>query len=63
MHYKKINNSDWKEIEQRIVRKLSSWKGKHLSVGGRLVLINSILTSMFCLCYLSSKFPKESWRR
>jgi hypothetical protein len=35
---KKINNRDWKEIEQCIVRKLSSWKGKHLSVGGKLVL-------------------------
>jgi hypothetical protein len=29
-----------------IEKKLSSWKGKVLSVGGRLVLINPILTSM-----------------
>jgi hypothetical protein len=46
MHYKRLSNKDWKEIEHRIEKKLSSWKGKPLSVGGRLVLINSILTSM-----------------
>jgi hypothetical protein len=32
MHHKKLNNSDWKAIEQRIEKKLSSWKGKHLSL-------------------------------
>jgi hypothetical protein len=46
MHYKKLSNIDWKALEQRIEKKLSCWKGKLLSVGGRLVLINSILTSM-----------------
>jgi hypothetical protein len=32
---------------------LSSWKGKYLSMGGRLVLINSVLTSttMFMLSF------------
>jgi hypothetical protein len=53
MHYKRINNIDWKTIEQRIEKKLSSWKWKLLSVGGRFVLINSVLTSMvlFMLCF------------
>lgn len=34
--------------------KLSSWKGKDISVGTRLVLANSILTSltMFTFCFL-----------
>jgi hypothetical protein len=40
MHYRKLNNRDWKVIEERIERKLSGWKGKMLTVGGRLVLIN-----------------------
>jgi hypothetical protein len=34
MHYKRIKNVDWKELEQRMEKKLSSWKGKLLSVGG-----------------------------
>ena len=41
MHYRKLSNSDWKTIEQRIEKKLSSWKAKMLTVGGRLVLNNS----------------------
>jgi hypothetical protein len=46
MHYRKLNNKDWKLIEERIKKKLSGWKGKHLSSGGRLVLINSVLSSL-----------------
>ena len=46
MHHRKLSNGDWNIIEQRFEKKLSSWKGKHLSVGGRLVLINSVLTSL-----------------
>jgi hypothetical protein len=58
MHYRKLYNSDWKMIEERIEKRLSSWKGKYLFVGGRLVLINSVLTSlMFMLSIL--KFQKE----
>ncbi|KAL5672967.1 hypothetical protein ACJX0J_017273, partial [Zea mays] len=33
-------NNDWKIIESKIEKKLSSWKGKLMTVGGRLVLIN-----------------------
>jgi hypothetical protein len=33
-------------IEERIEKKLSSWKGKYLSVESRLVLINSVLSSL-----------------
>jgi hypothetical protein len=46
MHYRKLYNSEWKMIEERIEKRLCSWKGKFLSVGGRLVLINSVLTSL-----------------
>jgi magnesium-transporting ATPase (P-type) len=58
MHYRKLNNKDWKIIEEHIEKKLSSWKGKYLSVGGRLVLINLVLSSlpMFMLSFF--KIPK-----
>jgi hypothetical protein len=46
MHHKKLSNSDWLIIEETFQKKLCSWKGKLLSVGGRLVLINSVLTSL-----------------
>jgi uncharacterized protein YpuA (DUF1002 family) len=59
MYHKKLSNNDWKIIEQRIEKKLSSWKGKHLSVGGRLVLINSVLTSIVMFMLSFFKVPKE----
>ena len=46
MHHRRLLNKEWKEIEERFQRKLSCWKGKHLSYGGRLVLINSVLSSL-----------------
>ena len=46
VHYKKLRNSDWKKVEERLEKRLSSWKGKHLSIGGRLTLINSVLSSL-----------------
>jgi hypothetical protein len=59
MHFRKLNNRDWKMIEQRIEKKkLSSWKGKHLSVGGRLVLINSVLSSLTMFMIFFFEIPK-----
>jgi hypothetical protein len=54
MHFRKLNNKDWKMIEERIEKRLSGWKGKMLTVGGKLVLINSLLSSlpMFMLSFL-----------
>lgn len=34
MHFRKLSNKDWKTVEKRIEKKLNSWKGKHISVGG-----------------------------
>jgi hypothetical protein len=34
MHYRKLSNKDWKMVEERIEKRLSSWKGKYLLVGG-----------------------------
>jgi hypothetical protein len=53
IHYTRLNNKDWAMIGERIEKKLSSWRGKFLLVGGRLVLINSVLSSipMFMLSF------------
>jgi hypothetical protein len=56
MHFRKLSNRHWSSIEERFQKKLSSWKGKLLSSGGRLVLINSVLSSlpmfmMFFFCH------------
>lgn len=54
MHYRRLSSNDWKVTETKIENKLSRWKGKLMSIGGRLVLINHVLTSlvMFMLSFL-----------
>jgi hypothetical protein len=63
MHHRKLNNKYWEMIEERIEKKLSSLKGKYLSMGGRLVLINSVLSSlpMFMLPFFEIR--RECWKR
>jgi hypothetical protein len=46
MHHRQLLNSEWRQIEERFEKRLSCWKAKHLSYGGRLTLINSMLSSL-----------------
>jgi len=46
IHFRKLRNAYRHKVEQRFEKKLSSWRGKHLSTGGRLTLINSVLSSL-----------------
>ncbi|GKV32614.1 hypothetical protein SLEP1_g41208 [Rubroshorea leprosula] len=38
--------SFWKPVLEGVNRKLSTWNGRFLSLGGRITLINSVLTSL-----------------
>jgi hypothetical protein len=62
-HFCKLKNGEWKPIEDRFEKKLSSWIGKLLSYGDRLILINSLLTSlpMFMLSFF--EIPKGVRKR
>jgi hypothetical protein len=53
MHHRKLMNKDWKHVKEHFQRRLNCWKSKMLSVGGRLVLLNSVLSSlpMFMLSF------------
>ena len=44
VHFRRLSNKDWTRIQERVEQRLSSWKGKNLSAGGRLMLINSVLS-------------------
>jgi hypothetical protein len=61
--FRKLKNGEWKLVEDRFERKLASWLGKLLSYGDRLVLINSVLTSlpMFMLSFF--EIPKGVLKR
>jgi hypothetical protein len=58
MHHKRITNADWKIIEEKFEKKLSSWKGKILSYRGRLVLLNSVLSSLTMFMLPFFEVPK-----
>jgi hypothetical protein len=58
IHYRTLLNRECKPIEDLLEKKLASWLGKLISYGHRLVLINSVLTSLplFLLsffCYIN----------
>jgi hypothetical protein len=54
--------STWKPLTDTIARKLGSWNNKWVSLGGRVVLLNSVLNSIpiFYLSFL--KMPVRVWK-
>jgi hypothetical protein len=55
---KKLYKSLWSPIVEKIESKLGSWQGRFLSLGGRLVLINSSLTNVPLYMLSMYKAPK-----
>jgi hypothetical protein len=62
-HNRRLTNAEWKVVEERLHKHLSSWKGTLLSVGGRLVLINSVLTNMVLYMLSFFQVPKGVLQR
>ena len=58
IHFRRLTIAQWKIVEERLQKRLSSWKGKLLSLGGRLVLINSVLTNMVLYMISFFQLPK-----
>ncbi len=46
IHYRKLRNVDWKGVEDRFERKLSTWKGKTHVIWWEMALLNSVLSSL-----------------
>ena len=63
IHHRRLLNKEWKLVEDRFEKKLAAWVAKMLSYGDRLVLINSVLTSlpMFLLSFF--EIPKGVRKR
>jgi hypothetical protein len=38
VHHQRLTLAEWKLVEERLQKRLSSWKEKLISLGGRLVL-------------------------
>jgi hypothetical protein len=56
MHHRQLLNSEWSKVEERFQQKISCCKAKYLSYGGRLVLLNSVLSilPMFMMSFFRS---------
>ena len=59
IYYWKLSNNDWLRVKERFEKRLSSWKGKNLSTGGRLTLINSVLSSLSMYMMSFFEIPKD----
>ena len=58
MHHRQLLNCEWRKVEDRFKHKLSCWKAKYLSFGGRLVLLNSVLSSLPMFMMSFFEIPK-----
>jgi hypothetical protein len=55
--------STWNPVLDVIQRRLASWKNKYVSLGGRVVLLNSVLSAI-PIFYLSLfKMPVGVWKK
>jgi hypothetical protein len=59
MHHRQLLNNDKWKVEERFEKKLTCWKAKHFSYGGRLVLLNSILSSLPMFMMSFFEIPKR----
>ncbi|GKV09632.1 hypothetical protein SLEP1_g21103 [Rubroshorea leprosula] len=50
--------SMWQSMVQSVEKKLASWKGRFLSMGGRITLINSVLSSLPVFLMSAYLIPK-----
>ncbi|GKV37224.1 hypothetical protein SLEP1_g45281 [Rubroshorea leprosula] len=48
----------WQPMVESFKKKLATWKGRHLSLGGRITLINSVLSSLPVFLMLVYLIPK-----
>jgi hypothetical protein len=50
----RLHVADWLPIGENLLKRLDGWKGSSLSLGGRLVLINSCMSNL--LVYAMSMY-------
>lgn len=53
------STGDWLKLKKKVNKNLASWKGKLLSLGGRLTLVNVVLSAI--PSYYMSIFPLPAW--
>ena len=59
LHNKKLSGADWGFVIDKVHKKLQSWKGNFLSIGGRVTLINSVLSAVPLYALSLYRLPKK----
>jgi hypothetical protein len=54
--------STWRPMLESIKKKLGSWGNKYISLGGRIVLINAVISSIPIFFLSFMKMPVKVWR-
>jgi hypothetical protein len=57
------SESTWEPLVNHLRAKLFSWRNKHISLGGRIVMLNAVLNAIpiFYLSFL--KLPQKVWKK
>ena len=58
LHTQKLRKKDWFFLIDKIEKRLQNWKGSLLSIGGRVTLLNSVLSSIPLYFLSVYKIPK-----
>ncbi|CAN6249384.1 unnamed protein product [Urochloa humidicola] len=59
----RLHIKDWLMLDEKLLKRLEGWKVSNLSLGGRLVLINSCLSSIPTYCMSMFLLPKTILKR
>jgi hypothetical protein len=59
----KLHIADWMPVDEKLLKRLDGWKGNALSFGGRLILINSCLSSIPTYYMSMHMLPKTIRKR
>jgi hypothetical protein len=59
----KLHVVDWIPVDEKLLKRLDSWKGSVLSFAGRLILINSCLSSIPTYYMSMHLLPKTILKR
>jgi hypothetical protein len=63
MHFKKLANVDWKDMEDKVEKKTACWKGGLNSIGRRLILIETALSNVPTYMLSMFRIPKGVLKR
>ncbi|OAY71818.1 LINE-1 retrotransposable element ORF2 protein [Ananas comosus] len=63
LHIKPIRKEEWSPIINRIETRIDGWKAKLLSQGGRLILVNSVLSNLPLFYFAIFKVPQWVLKR